>query len=99
MDAPTLARAIADFAAAAARGEHFPAAWHDRLSLDDAFRIQLALVERAAAANPARRRIGWKVGLTAVAIQQQFGVHEPVFGCLLAEGRVTSGHVFDGTLI
>jgi 2-keto-4-pentenoate hydratase len=28
--------------------------------------------------------IGWKVGLTAPVIQQQFGVHEPVFACLLA---------------
>ena len=99
MDTSALEQAVADFAAAAARGEHFPAAWHDRLSLDDAFRIQLALVQRATAADPARPRIGWKVGLTAVAIQQQFGVHEPVFGCLLAEGRVASGHVFGGDLI
>jgi 2-keto-4-pentenoate hydratase len=38
--------------------------------------------------------IGWKVGLTAKAIQEQFKVHEPVFGCLLSEGRVASGHVF-----
>jgi 2-keto-4-pentenoate hydratase len=30
--------------------------------------------------------IGWKVGLTAPVIQQQFGVHEPVFACLLAQG-------------
>jgi 2-keto-4-pentenoate hydratase len=38
------------------------------------------------------RQIGWKVGLTAVPIQQQFGFHEPVFGCIL-ESR-PSGHVF-----
>ena len=94
-----VAQAVADFAAGRARGEHFPAAWHDRLSLDDAYRIQLALVRQEAAADPTRRRVGWKVGLTAVAIQQQFGVHEPVFGCLLAEGRVASGHVFGGDLI
>jgi 2-keto-4-pentenoate hydratase len=59
------------------------------LSLDDAYRIQLALIARRGAG-----RVGWKVGLTAQAIQQQFGVHEPVFGCLLADGRIESGHVF-----
>ena len=68
MDRAEIEQAVEAFAAAKARGEHFPAAWHDRLSLDDAFRIQLALVQRAAAADPKRRRIGWKVGLTAVAI-------------------------------
>ncbi len=89
MDARELAAAVAEFEAARARGEYFPAAWFDRLSLDDAYRIQLALIERRGA-----RRVGWKVGLTATAIQQQFGVHEPVFGCLLADGRLESGHVF-----
>jgi 2-keto-4-pentenoate hydratase len=72
-----------------ARGEYFPKAWFDRLSLDDAYGLQLALLQRSGG-----RRVGWKVGLTARAIQQQFGVHEPVFGCLLADGRLDSGHVF-----
>jgi len=85
--------AVRDFEAARDRGEHFPAAWFDRLSLDDAFRVQLALIRRRSA-QPRQRRIGWKVGLTAKAIQEQFGVHEPVFGCLLVEGRKPSGHVF-----
>ena len=89
MDACELAAAVAEFEAARARGEYFPAAWFDRLALDDSCRIQLALIERRGA-----RRVGWKVGLTATAIQQQFGVHEPVFGCLLADGRLESGHVF-----
>ena len=52
----------------------------------------LALIRRRR--SEGARRIGWKVGLTARAIQQQFGVHEPVFACLLAEGLVKSGHVF-----
>jgi 2-keto-4-pentenoate hydratase len=47
-----------------------------------------------AVAAEGARRIGWKVGLTAQVIQQQFGLHEPVFACLLAEGLVKSGHVF-----
>jgi 2-keto-4-pentenoate hydratase len=39
-------------------------------------------------------RIGWKVGLTSPPIQHQFGLHEPVFGCLMADGLVKSGHAF-----
>lgn len=89
MDANEMVAAVAEFAAARDRGEHFPTAWFNRLSLDDAYRIQLALIRRRGA-----RRIGWKVGLTSAAIQQQFQVHEPVFGCLLADGRLNSGHAF-----
>jgi 2-keto-4-pentenoate hydratase len=84
-----LAAAVEEFAAARERGEYFPAAWFDRLTLDDAYRVQLALVARGGA-----RRVGWKVGLTSAAIQQQFRVHEPVFGCLLDDGRLASGHAF-----
>jgi 2-keto-4-pentenoate hydratase len=89
MDDREIKAATEEFAAARARREYFPTAWFDRLSLDDAYRIQLALIRRAGA-----RRIGWKVGLTATAIQQQFRVHEPVFGCLLHDGRLDTGHVF-----
>ena len=82
--------AASDFWTARARGEHFPSAYFGRLSLDDAYRIQLALIERRVACG--ERQIGWKVGLTAKPIQEQFGFHEPVFGCIL-ESR-PSGHVF-----
>jgi 2-keto-4-pentenoate hydratase len=53
-----------------ARGQrkYFPAAYADRLSLDDAYRIQLALIDRRVAAG--EHHIGWKVGLTAKAIQE-----------------------------
>lgn len=89
MDERALSAAVAEFAVARARGEYFPNAWFDRLSLDDAYRLQLALIDRRG-----DKRIGWKVGLTSRAIQQQFQVHEPVFGCLLADGKLASGHVF-----
>jgi 2-keto-4-pentenoate hydratase len=92
MDQQEINRAVAEFAAARERGEFFPHAWAGRLALDDAYRIQLALLRRRG--EPGARRIGWKVGLTAAAIQQQFGVHEPVFGCLLAEGLRRSGEIF-----
>jgi 2-keto-4-pentenoate hydratase len=73
--------AIEEFWQARGRGEYFPKAYEDRLSLDDAYRLQLALIDRRVAAG--ERQIGWKVGLTAKAIQEQFGFHEPVFGCIL----------------
>lgn len=85
-----LTHAIDDFWSARARGEFFPHAYFDRLTLDDAYRIQLALIERRIAAG--ERHIGWKVGLTAKAIQEQFGFFEPVFGCILETHP--SGHVF-----
>src|SRR3954462_7456129 len=85
-----LARAVEDFWVSRERGEFFPGAYFDRLPLDDAYCIQLALIERRIAAG--ERHIGWKVGLTAKAIQEQFGFYEPVFGCVLE--TVPSGHIF-----
>ncbi len=83
---------IEQFWAARERGVYFPPDWQDRLELDDAYRIQLALVTRRCSAGVTH--VGWKVGLTAKPIQEQFKVHEPVFGCLLSEGRIDSGHRF-----
>jgi 2-keto-4-pentenoate hydratase len=85
-----LQRAVEDFWAARDRGEYFPAGYFNRLSLDEAYRIQLALIDRRCAAG--EKQIGWKVGLTSKAIQQQFGFHEPCFGTIL-ETRL-SGHAF-----
>lgn len=81
---------VDEFWAARLRGEYFPAAYFDRLSVDDAYRIQLAITERRVRAG--EEQIGWKVGLTAKPIQEQFGFHEPVFGCVF-EARPT-GAVF-----
>ena len=72
------------------RGEFFPAAYFDKLTIEQAYAVQLGVIDRRVAAG--EKHIGWKVGLTSVAIQQQFAVHEPVFGCILA--TVPSGHVF-----
>jgi 2-keto-4-pentenoate hydratase len=72
------------------QGVHFPPAYFGKLTVDQSYRVQLGLIERRCAAG--ERQIGWKVGLTAPAIQQQFGFHEPVFGCVL--DSKPSGHVF-----
>src|SRR5580692_12312192 len=93
MNASEIDKAVDEFDAARERGEYFPRAWSDRLSIDDAYRIQLGLI-RDRCAQTGQRRIGWKVGLTARAIQQQFGFDEPVFGCLLEEGKVSTGRAF-----
>jgi len=95
MDETALERAIDEFWRERGRGVYFPPAWADRLDLEDAYRVQLGLVARRAGGGVTQ--VGWKVGLTAKPIQEQFGVHEPVFGCLLAEGRRPSGHGFRAT--
>ncbi len=82
-----LTAAVESFWQARERGEYFPTAWFDKLSLDEAYAIQLALIDRRVALG--EQQIGWKVGLTAEPIQEQFGFHEPVFGCILE--RVPSG--------
>lgn len=81
---------IEEFWRARQHGIYFPPAQFGKLTVDQAYRVQLGLIERRRAAG--ERQIGWKVGLTAPAIQRQFGVHEPVFGCVLDSG--SSGHVF-----
>src|ERR1700733_2588907 len=88
-----LATAVEDFWVARKHGEFFPRAYYDTLTSDEAYRIQLALIDRRVAAG--ERQIGWKVGLTAKAIQEQFSFHEPLFACIL-ETQPT-GHVFGAT--
>ena len=78
-----------EFWASALAGEPYPPAWFDRLSMAQAERVQLALLDKRLALGEVHA--GWKVGLTAKAIQEQFSVHEPVFGYLLGAGLITSG--------
>jgi 2-keto-4-pentenoate hydratase len=88
-----LATALDDFWIARMRGEFFPQAYFDRLTMDEAYRIQLGLIDRRVAGG--ERHIGWKVGFTAKAIREQFKYHEPLFACIL-ETQPT-GHVFGAT--
>jgi 2-keto-4-pentenoate hydratase len=56
---------------------------YDGLTVDDAYEIQqLQIRGRVARGTPV---IGYKVGLTSAAMQQQMGVYEPDFGHLLAD--------------
>jgi 2-keto-4-pentenoate hydratase len=71
------------------QGQHHPAAWRGRLSMADAYRVQLGVLDRLVAGG--ERHAGWKVGLTARAMQEQQGVFEPVLGFLLESGHRESG--------
>jgi 2-keto-4-pentenoate hydratase len=74
------------------RGDVFPAGWRGKLELDEAYRVQLGILERKLARG--ERQAGWKVGLTADSMREMFGSSSPVFGYLLETGSVASGHVF-----
>jgi 2-keto-4-pentenoate hydratase len=81
--------ALDHFWAARQPGGRYSAEYETTLSEDDAYRINLALLERHAARG--EKQAGWKVGLTALAIRKQFGFAEPVFACLFEKGRWQSG--------
>ncbi len=72
-------------------GRHHPAELQGKLSMREAYEVQLGLLHRYVAAG--ERQAGWKVGLTSKAMQQQQRVHEPCLGFLLASGQRPSGSV------
>lgn len=74
------------------RGVYFPPEWMDQLTLDQAYLVQLGLMDRYVAAGA--QQVGWKVGLTSNAMQQQFQVHEPLFGYLLESASHPDGARF-----
>ena len=73
----------------AQRGIYYPAELNGKLSLDDAYRVNLAITQRRLAQG--EKQAGWKVGVTAKAMQEQMGVHQPVFGVLFESGHRESG--------
>ena len=76
------------------QGIHDPAELHGAIpSIDDAYCVQRGLLDRYEQSGD--RQAGWKVGLTAKAMQAQIGYHEPVFGFLLESGHRPSGFVFE----
>lgn len=73
-------------------GNFLPDAFKGRLTLDDAYPIQLGMLARKLARGESQA--GWKVGLTAPHMREMFRNPEPVFGHLLDSARKDSGHRF-----
>ena len=58
------------------------------LSIDEAYRVQLGILDRLV--NGGQRQAGWKVGLTSTSLQKAVGYPQPVFGYLLESARQPS---------
>jgi 2-keto-4-pentenoate hydratase len=71
------------------QGIYYPTEWRGKLDVDAGYRVQLGLLAKELKAG--EKHVGWKVGLTAKAIQDQVDFHERVFGYLLASGEHPSG--------
>ena len=75
------------------RGDHAPEALQGKLSLHDAYQVQLGVLEHYKASG--ETQAGWKIGLTADAIRQIYDTSDPAFGFLLESNAYTSGHRFN----
>lgn len=64
---------------------------HPAMTMDHAYAVQAALVARKLAAG--RRVIGWKIGLTSKAMQQQLNIDTPDSGVLLDDMAFEDGAV------
>lgn len=89
MDHFDVAAALARYQRHRIEGTFFPPDWEETLTVDEAYALQLAVLDQRV--ERGSRRIGWKVGLTAKPIQEQFNVHEPGFGFLLDDAPHASG--------
>ncbi len=62
---------------------------HPGMDAVDAYRVQQAVVRRRMTAGVAI--VGWKLGLTSLAMQQQLGVDQPDYGPILSDFMVAEG--------
>ena len=62
---------------------------HPAATMDDAYAVQRAFVDRKLATG--RKIIGWKIGLTSRAMQQQLNITTPDSGVLLDDMAFASG--------
>lgn len=73
-------------------GDYQPAQWKGKLTVAEAYAVQLGMLARKLAGGEAQA--GWKVGLTAPQMREMFRNPDPVFGHLLDSARKDSGHRF-----
>jgi 2-keto-4-pentenoate hydratase len=76
----------------AQQGIHYPPTLQGQLTLPEAYRVQLGVLVRVVATGT--QQTGWKIGLTARAIRDMYGMSVPVFGYLLACRHFASGQSF-----
>jgi len=77
---PLLAGALS-YAAQSRRAIAAPSESYPWLTIDDAYAVQLCIIQARIASGAVVR--GYKVGLTSAAMQAQFGIDQPDFGHLL----------------
>ncbi len=73
------------------QGIYYPSEWRGKFGVEDGYRVQLGILAKQIKGG--EQHTGWKVGLTAKAIQTQVNFHERVFGYLLHSGELRSGAV------
>lgn len=66
---------------------------HPELTLDDAYRVQMALAERRREGGA--RPVGWKVGAVDPALRQRMGLPEPFLGRLFHDEMLASGETVE----
>jgi len=71
------------------QGIYYPPEFRGKLDVKSGYEVQLGILAKELKAG--QTHVGWKVGLTAKAIQEQVDFHERVFGFLLASGELASG--------
>jgi len=71
------------------QGIYYPPELRGKLDVEMGYGVQLGMLAKELKAGGTHA--GWKVGLTAKAIQQQVDFHERVFGYLLGSGELASG--------
>jgi 2-keto-4-pentenoate hydratase len=62
---------------------------YPNLTIEDAYRIQMAAVE--AKLRRGDKIVGKKVGATSAAVQEQFGIAEPLYANMLKSHRIANG--------
>ncbi|MBI4083494.1 MAG: fumarylacetoacetate hydrolase family protein [Candidatus Lambdaproteobacteria bacterium] len=74
---------------AAQQGRHFPDALRGQMSLQEALKVQLGVLERREARG--EQRAGWKVGWTSIAVRRRNNTEERAFGHIVAQRVFDSG--------
>jgi 2-keto-4-pentenoate hydratase len=77
----------------AQKGMYYPYALQGRLTMEEAYRVQLEVLDRVLGTG--ERHAGWKIGLTADAVRALFKSDAAVHGYLLRSNGFPTGHTFD----